>query len=75
MTAPRDPMTAGQRRRRRRNLEIARARKAGASLRALAVATGLSAARIAAILDDLEHEAAEKSERIRISASRPRFRC
>lgn len=65
-------MTPGQRRRRKRNIEIARARKAGASLRALALTTGLSPARIQAIVEDLGEEVAEKSERRKISASRGR---
>lgn len=61
-------MTPGQLRRRRRNLVIAQASKAGLSLRAIADAIGLAPSRIAYILEDLEEET-QKGERRKISRS------
>jgi hypothetical protein len=55
--------------RRRRNLDILRCHRAGIGLRALARLTRLSTTQIARILDDLEMEAGEQTERLEIVAT------
>lgn len=64
-------MTPAQRR--RRNLDLAAARKRGVPVRALARIAGLTPAAVRRILDDLEREAAEKSTRREIVASLSRM--